>query len=388
MSQVLGRASGHVQLVVRKRGPRWYAKYRLPDGRQVQKLLGPAWTERSGRPPNGYLTKKSAEAALRAILTDAERGTLAAQQRTGVTFADAAAEYLRYVKDDRQRRASTVADYRGVIDGYLIPQFANLPVEAVSVELVDGYRAGLVDEGRLSARTINRHLVVLHGIFKRAARVWGLSENPAAIVERQPNRYSGDFSVLQPDEVGRLAETTKIEQDRVIYLTAAYTGLRQGELLALRWRDIDHALQRVHVRRSFTNGAEHTPKSGKVRSVPLIPELVEPLRELRRREHFVADEDLVFVNDTGTHVESFALRRRFYRDLKSAGLDRLRFHDLRHTFGSLAVQVFPLPDVMAMMGHAHISTTMRYVHHTPGADDAARLSRALSENRVPNHVPN
>lgn len=388
MSGVTGRASGHVQLVARRRGARWYAKYRMPDGRQVQKLLGPAWTERSGRPPAGSLTKKMAEAALRAILTDAERGTLAGQARTGITFADAAAEYLRYIQEDRQRRASTVADYRGVIEGYLLPRFADSPLEAVTVESVDGYRAELVAERRLSARTINRHLVVLHGIFKRAARVWGVSENPAAVVERQPNRYSGEFSVLQPDEVGQLADSAGFGQDRVIYLAAAYTGLRQGELLALRWKDIDAGLQRIHVRRSFTDGAEHTPKSGKVRSVPLIPELIEPLQSLRAREHFTAEDDLVFVSETGDHVDSWALRRRFYRDLETAGLDRLRFHDLRHTFGSIAVQAFPLPDVMAMMGHAHISTTMRYIHHTPGADDAARLSGALRANRVPNHVPN
>lgn len=388
MSQGLGRASGHVHLVERKRGSRWYAKYRLPDGRQVQKLLGPAWTERSGRPPNGSFTRKTAEAALRAILTDAERGTLAVRSRTGVTFADAAAEYLRYVQHDRQRRASTVADYRGVIEGYLLPRFGDVPLEAVTVENVDRYRAELVAEQRLSARTINRHLVVLHGIFKRASRVWGLRDNPAAVVERQPNRYSGEFSVLQPDEVARLAGAAALDQDQVIYLAAAYTGLRLGELLGLRWRDIDTGLQRIHVRRSFTDGAEHTPKSGKVRSVPLIPELIDPLSGLRAREHFTGDDDLVFVSGTGGHVESWALRRRFYRDLASAGLDRLRFHDLRHTFGSIAVQVFPLPDVMAMMGHAHISTTMRYVHHTPGADDAARLSGALQANRVPNHVPN
>jgi len=82
------------------------------------------------------------------------------------------------------------------------------------------------------------------------------------------------------------------------------TGLRQGELLALRWRDVDFAGHRVHVRRSWSPvaGQEKAPKSGKVRSVPLVPELVGPLNRLSRRKHFTADEDLVFCSQIGEHL--------------------------------------------------------------------------------------
>jgi hypothetical protein len=99
--------TGHVFRVERSRGPCWYAKYRLPDGRQVQKKLGPAWTER-GRPPAGYYTKRLAEDWLREVLAQARRGTLPGMVRTGATFADAAAEYLRYIEHDRGRKPSTV----------------------------------------------------------------------------------------------------------------------------------------------------------------------------------------------------------------------------------------------------------------------------------------
>jgi integrase len=96
--------TGHVFRVERSRGPCWYAKYRLPDGRQVQKKLGPAWTGR-GRPPAGYFTKRAAEDWPREVLDQARRGTLPGMVRTGVTFADAAAEYLRYIEHDRGDRA-------------------------------------------------------------------------------------------------------------------------------------------------------------------------------------------------------------------------------------------------------------------------------------------
>src|SRR5580704_5006464 len=91
-----GSVSGHAYRVERSRGPRWYVKYRLPDGRQVQRMLGPAWT-RGGRPQAGFWTKRLAEAELRRILTEAQNGTLPGMVRTGVTFADATAEWLRYV---------------------------------------------------------------------------------------------------------------------------------------------------------------------------------------------------------------------------------------------------------------------------------------------------
>lgn len=114
--------TGHVFRVERARGPAWYAKYRLPDGRQVQKKLGPAWTER-GRPPAGYFIKRLAEAWLCEVLDEARRGVLPGKHRTGVTFADAAAEYLRHIEQDRGRKPSTLRGYRSAISVHLLPAF-------------------------------------------------------------------------------------------------------------------------------------------------------------------------------------------------------------------------------------------------------------------------
>ena len=93
--------------VERKRGFSWYAKYRLPDGRQLSRKLGLAWSER-GRPPAGYFTKRLAEDWLRELLDQARRGTLPGMVRTGATFADAAAEFLRYAEHDRALKPSTL----------------------------------------------------------------------------------------------------------------------------------------------------------------------------------------------------------------------------------------------------------------------------------------
>src|SRR6187399_3370583 len=110
--------SGHVTRVDGKRRSVRRAKYRLPDGRQVKKTLGPAWTSR-GRPPAGYFTKRTAEAWLRRTLAEAAAGTLSGMVRTGATVADACAGYLRYLERDRQRKPSTLRDYDSIFRNHV-----------------------------------------------------------------------------------------------------------------------------------------------------------------------------------------------------------------------------------------------------------------------------
>lgn len=105
-----------------------------------------------------------------------------------------------------------------------------------------------------------------------------------------------------------------------------------GELLALRWRDIDFELQAVHVRRSFTGGKEDTPQSGRERTVPLADEVARARAGLSRRENFVGDDDLIFCSVQGGHLMPTRLRELCKRAIQGAGLRELRFHDLRHTF--------------------------------------------------------
>jgi len=94
----------------------------------------------------------------------------------------------------------------------------------------------------------------------------------------------------------------------------------------------------------------------------------------------VGDDDLVFPSPEGDYLEDSALRRRYYKALKAAGIEHLRFHDLRHTFGTLAVQESSLSDLMAYGGHAELATTMIYVHHVPQHEAADRLSARLARS--------
>jgi len=351
--------SGHVFRLDRARGPVWYAKYRLPDGRQVQRKIGPAWTER-GRPPAGYVTKRLAEAWLRNVLDQARRGSLPGMVRTGATFADAAAEFMRYAADGRDCKPSTLRDYRSIVEAHLVPRFGAERIEDITPAMIEGWRASFGPH--LAARTKNKWLVVLHGIFRRAQTVWKLPINPVAGIEKHRQRSSGDIDVFSPEEVLALVRAASDAQDAAIYLTAAFTGLRRGELLALRWRDIDFVGQAIRVRASYAGGQVTSPKSGKVRSVPMAPDVATALAGLGQRERWTGDDDLVFVGTVGGHVDGSALRRRYVDTLQRAGLRPLRFHDLRHTFGTRMIAKADIRRVQEWMGHADVQTTMKYLH--------------------------
>jgi len=161
---------------------------------------------------------------------------------------------------------------------------------------------------------------------------------------------------------------------------AAYAGLRRGELVALRWRDVGFAGQKLIVRRALSGETEvRSTKSRRAREVPLPDQAAAALERLWRRGEFTGPDDYVFANRLGRRLDPSALRRRYERARDAAGLDPLRFHDLRHTYGSLLVAGgIDLPSVKAAMGHARISTTERYLHARPASELADRFTRALT----------
>jgi integrase len=371
--------SGHVFRREGARGPVWYAKYRLTDGRQVQSRVGPAWTAR-GRPAEGYYTRSTAQAWLDQVLSEARRGELPGIVRTGAVFADAAAEYMRWLEHDRQRKPSTLRDYASILRAHLLPAFSSMRLEDITTELVERWSASLAARGTINNRTRLKILTVLHGVMKRAKRVWKLPRNPIADVEKPIQRRGCQIEVFSVEEVMALVRAAESELDAAIYLTAALTGLRRGELIALRWRDVDFSRRHLRVTASYTEHALSTPKSGKVRSVPMAPVVAEALARLSRREGNVMEDDLVFPGVISEYLDASALYRRYKATLKRAGLRSLRFHDLRHTFGT---QVIGNPRVSIVqlkewMGHADIDTTMKYLHFAPRLGDADLIAEAFA----------
>ena len=173
--------------------------------------------------------------------------------------------------------------------------------------------------------------------------------------------------------------------ERPLCLCAAMTGLRQGELIGLRWTDVDWTASRVRVAESYTRGAFDSPKSHRGRSVPMADRLAGELELHFQRSRFQADEDLVFAHPVTGHVlDASKLRKRFYEALDRAELHRLTFHELRHTFGTqMAAAGAPLRAIQEWMGHADASTTEIYSHYAPDpTHGAAFAQRAFGDGGV------
>ncbi|MDP2712430.1 MAG: tyrosine-type recombinase/integrase [Solirubrobacteraceae bacterium] len=393
------RVSGSVFVVERQRGDQWYAKWRV--GReQFKRRLGPVWSGR-GRPVDGYLTRRMAEAQLQSILTDERRGEGAhaarrqASARNVVTLADAAKAWLHHVEFEKDRAPTTVGDYTRIAENHITKHFgASTPIDTITDDDVGSLRVKLLSSDRLTRASAHKVMVFTNGLFRYAKRRKWIAVNPCEDVERIGLRKSGEFAVLTPEEVHAVMAKAKSPQDTAVYAVAAFAGLRMGELRALRWRDVDFANGTLHVRASYTHTRLRTPKSGKVRSVPLIDQAAKALDALSRRERLTDPEDLVFISPTGGYLHDGDMRRRFYTALTLAELGHKRtgdkpmtFHDLRHTFGTLAVQVWPLSDVQAYMGHSDVTTTMIYVHHVPKRDAADALSALVASAQVRTYAP-
>jgi integrase len=397
------RPAGHVYVAERKSGRVWYAKWRDADG-QHQKRLGPAWVKAYGstargaprwrtadgpKPSPGYLTPDEANQALAELLAQAPR---AATRRHGgrVTLREAADEWLRYEEHEAKVKPSSVMDYRNCADR-LCRDLGEVTLEDITPRDIERWKAGFRSERRLaggkvrrtqpSARTIRKYLVNLNGIYRRAREAYGVTNNPVAEVKR-PGRVNArkalsttDF--LEPKEVHALIAATHDDTDAAVFATASFCGLRLGELLALRWRAIDFQRSLISVEASYTRGREGTPKAGVGRVVPMAPEVAEAIRRLRKREHSLGPRDLVFLGRGRTHVDAKALRRRFHAALKKAGLEQVRLHDLRHTFGTIMVSRVDPRTLQQWMGHGSIEVTEMYMAFRDRAEDAAKVSDAF-----------
>lgn len=302
------------------------------------------------------------------------------------TFAAAVELMLRELKEIG-RKPTTLANYRTILGVRLLPRFGEMPVDRVRPAQVEALAAQMIREG-ISAHTRANTLKLLSQVFNYSLRRRWSRENPCLGVRRPRIQPSSDIRFLGKDELEALVKAIDIEErpfgtvNRAIVLTAAMTGMRQGELLALRWLDVDWRAKRIRVRRNYVRGFMGTPKSRSgERSVPLCRRIAAELTELRDRSRFCGDEDLVFASPlSGGVLDHASLLRRFKKALKAAGVRSVRFHDLRHTFGTrmAASPNVAMRQIQEWMGHRDYRTTLVYADYEPGEDESAMVDEAFA----------
>jgi integrase len=365
----------------------WWA-----NGRRVKRSLGP---KRQAGARDG-LTTAQAEARLRELMAEVE--TPGPVKGDALTITELGRRYVENL-ERLGRKKSTRTAVESVLRVWLVPFLGDRDLRRLRVEDVTelvrrmekGERAGPRQRGDrrygrpTAPKTVRNAVGVLAALLAFGERKdWGVT-NVARRVDLPRTAPRDDIRFLDPVEVRALAdaaqEGTYQAIDRALYITAAMTGLRQGELCALRWRDVDWTAGRVRVRQNYVLGEFGTPKSKRsTRSVPMADEVAAELDRLTAGGEPAPDE-LVFADPfTGGPLNKAAILRRFRKALKAAKLPEThRFHDLRHTFGTrMAAAGAPMRSLQEWLGHRDLATTAIYADYAASAHEAAFVADAFA----------
>ena len=282
-----------------------------------------------------------------------------------ITFADFSKKWLEEYAELKVK-PRTYADYEQVVQKHLNPFFGKMLLSNIKPGNIQEYVSRKAKEN-LSPRTVNKTITVLKMIMKRAV-IWEyLKDNPARFTESLKEEKN-EMEFLKPDEIRRFLSAASPEY-YPLFAAAVLTGCRQGELMGLRWSDVDLEQGVIYIRRTyhpqFGFGKPKT-KMGE-RAIVISPELVNILQTHRQQQHGKA-RDLVFQNKAGGPINhQNMMTRQFYPTLELAGLRRIRFHDLRHTYAALMISMGEnIKFIQKQLGHASLITTMdTYGHLLP-----------------------
>jgi integrase len=290
---------------------------------------------------------------------------------------------------DVHLRETTAKNYRSLLAHHVLPTLGAKTLDAISREDIKAVIATMHHKG-LSRSTVANTLAPLREMLTHAVEDGKLTVNPAARMGRFVRRDRDPRAAIQPltrVEVETLLTAAQQHTPRTypVLLCAVRTGLRLGELLGLQWGDLDFHGRFLEVRCAIVRGRVVPTKSGKIRRVDLSPQLADTLQALlvqRKAETLCHGwgevPEWVFVNEAGERLKETTLRKYgFYRCLEKAGLRRVRFHDLRHTFASLLIPANESPKkIQALMGHHSIQITMDIYGHLY-AEEGRRAVDAL-----------
>jgi len=235
--------------------------------------------------------------------------------------------------------------------------------------MIEAFVYAKLDEGK-APKSIRNYLGLLHSIIAYGVKRGWCEKNPVGQVEAPRANRDRDIRFLTLSELEAVLaaspDTALGRIDRLVFLTAAMTGMRRGEVVALRWQDIDWRVELIRVRQNFTRGQFGTPKSRRSsRAVPLAPRLADELRVHREGCSIVEPTDLVFAHpELATVLDPSKLRKRFIACVNRAQVRPIRFHDLRHTFGTqMAAAGAPMRAIQEWLGHSDLRTTLIYADY-------------------------
>jgi integrase len=371
----------------------WYVVVdigRDADGRRRQKWHG------------GYGTRREAEVARAKLVNDLHTGSYVTPDR--LTLDEWVRESWLPLIESRIK-PSTFYSYQRNMALHVLPAIGARPLQQLTALMLNGLYAQLLRQpaGRsrpLSAKTVRYVHTIVHKALSDAVDAGVLPTNVAdrAKPPRPERRSSGEIQAWGAEELARFLDHARDTRLGAAWRLAAMTGMRRGEVLGLRWKDVDLDAGRLSVRQAVVSVAyavlNSTPKSHQARVIDLDPETVEQLRahqaaqQLERAQWGAdyADNDLVVAKENGEPIHPDSFSQTFERLVRNAGLRRIRLHDLRHTHATLAIKAgVPVKVISERLGHESPAFTLKqYAHVLPGmqAEAALRIADLVAHEIV------
>jgi integrase len=377
-------------------------------GVQVKQWKGAWWlfiyqdrrrvVKRIGVGEQGKKAAKEAATKIQAKLALGEQGLLSAP--ASVRLLEYSQTWLGHIQQSRKK--STYQGYEDILTRDILPVLGGLDLRDITREKVKGLAFACLAKGQ-SSKTVQNVIRCLSSLLSSAVEDGLIQVNfalkPGKFLPKVGKRQN--INPFTREEVSAFLEATKryAPPYHPFFLCAVRTGMRLGELLALQWNDIDFHGRFIVVQRNYTRGELATPKSGESRRVDMSRELTQTLKDLltnRQLEAAMEKAEIspwIFPSETGGLLDPDNVRHRvFYRVLAVAGMRRIRFHDLRHTFASLLLQQGESPAyVKEQLGHSSIIVTVdQYGHLIPGGnrqavdrlDEPVRMPLPMALNRT------
>ena len=354
------------------------------DGKRRQKWHG------------SYKTRREAERASASIVRDLEQNSYVEPRK--LTLAD-------YVNDEwlplmrQQVKPSTWSSYSRNLELHVLPTLGGRQLQTINPGLLNALYRQLLENGRrngapgrgLSPKTVRYVHTTLSKVFNDAVDQELLQRNPAA--RAKPPRSPRGTSTMQfwtPEELARFLEHVRDHHWFPIWRLAAMTGMRRGEVLGLRWQDVDFDHARVAIRQTLISISYRTeistPKTHRSRVVDLDADTLDILRKLYAERGRPPRTTVVFVDSDGAPIHPESVRVVFERLHPHAGVPRIRFHDLRHTHATIALRAgVPVKVISERLGHSTPAFTLQqYAHVIPGMQaEAAQQIADLITDEVP-----
>lgn len=281
-------------------------------------------------------------------------------------FSEVAQDWIEYKR--LKLRVTTWEVYEGHVRNHF-HDLRGCKVNQITIVTVERFITARQAEG-MKLGTLRKILVTLGQILSYAVRHGYLEYNPLRDAERpreqgQEGEGNSKIKIMTPEQITAFLEAASDQKYRTLFLLAIMTGARQGELMGLKWTDVDWENKQIIVQRTYNKGRFFTPKTrGSVRRIDLAPIVVKGLRKWKLASP-VSKLDLVFPNEAGKPMDSKNMIRRHFRPaLRAAGLERLRFHDLRHIYASLLIhQGENIKYIQNQLGHANPTITLNIYAH-------------------------